>query len=216
LAVQFSSSACELRRKPVPDERRVWHKNGVMTPPRSPRQHYPLDHQRLEELALRYVERYATSRKKLCTYLSRKLRERGWNEDDEPELEALASRLSELGYVNDEAYALARSRELIQRGHGKRRLEEKMHLAGIADEDGVAARALADEAAVDAALRFAERRRIGPFAAEAADSRQREKAIATMVRAGHSFALARLVASLAPGSEVDREELRDRSGMSLT
>jgi regulatory protein len=187
-----------------------------MTPPRSPRRHYPLDHQRLEELALRYVERYATSRKKLCTYLSRKLRERGWNDEDEPELEALASRLSELGYVNDKAYALASARELVHRGHGKRRLEEKMHLAGIADEDGIAALALADGAAVDAALRFAERRRIGPFAVEEPDSRRREKAIAAMVRAGHSFALSRLVASLAPGSEVNREELRDQSGLSLS
>ena len=38
----------------------------------------PLDAPRLEELALAYVARFATSAAKLETYLRRKLRERGW------------------------------------------------------------------------------------------------------------------------------------------
>ena len=58
-----------------------------------------------------------------------------------------------------------------------------------------------------AALRFAERRRIGPFAAAEADRPAREKAIAAMVRAGHSFELARAVTAMAPGATVDREAL---------
>ena len=61
---------------------------------------------------------------------------------------------------------------------------------------------------MDAALRYARRRRVGPFATAEADPRQREKAIAAMVRAGHSFALSRKIASLSPG-EVDEEKLRD-------
>jgi hypothetical protein len=61
----------------------------------------------------------------------------------------------------------------------------------------------------EAALRFAERRRIGPFSAAAGDPRMREKAIAAMVRAGHSFALSRTIAGLAPGAAVDLEELRE-------
>ncbi|HYZ48955.1 MAG TPA: RecX family transcriptional regulator, partial [Sphingomonas sp.] len=38
----------------------------------------PLDAPALERFALRYVERYATTRARLADYLSRKLRERGW------------------------------------------------------------------------------------------------------------------------------------------
>ena len=38
----------------------------------------PLDEAGLNELALAYVARYATSRAKLLAYLARKLRERGW------------------------------------------------------------------------------------------------------------------------------------------
>ena len=37
----------------------------------------PLDQPALERAALRYVERYATTRAKLVAYLTRKLRERG-------------------------------------------------------------------------------------------------------------------------------------------
>jgi regulatory protein len=38
----------------------------------------PLDQAALQELALRYVGKYATTRAKLRAYLGRKLRERGW------------------------------------------------------------------------------------------------------------------------------------------
>ena len=167
----------------------------------------PLDSKRLEELALRYVGRYATSRAKLTSYLSRKLCERGWSEDREPELQAIADRFSELGYVDDAVYALAKSQSLSSRGYGRRRLDDKLRMAGIDEDDGAEARAYAENHSVDAALRYAERRRIGPFASASTDPKQREKAIAAMVRAGHSFALAKAIASLPPGAEINREQL---------
>ena len=177
---------------------------------RSARAPVPLDAKRLEELALRYVGRYATSRAKLSSYLARKLRERGWDGEREPDLEALAKRFSELGYVDDAAYALAKSEALSSRGYGRRRLDDKLRLAGIGEEDGTAAREHAADQAVDAALRFAQRRRIGPFAAEKGDPKQREKAIAAMVRAGHSFSLAKVITDLPSGIEPDKNELRER------
>jgi regulatory protein len=169
----------------------------------------PLDRKRLEELALRYVGRYATTRSKLRAYLARKLRERGWSEPGPPDLEALAARFAALGYVDDAAFALSKSQALAARGYGKRRLLDKLRLAGVEEDDGQAARDHADGEAVDAALRFARRRRIGPFAADLADHREREKAIAAMVRAGHDFGLARALAALAPGAAIDRDSLRE-------
>lgn len=176
----------------------------------------PLDGRRLEEIALRYVGRYATSRAKLTAYLSRKLRERGWSGEREPDLDALAARFAGLGYVDDAAYALSKSQALSNRGYGKRRLEEKLRLAGIGDADAVEARNHAQMQAIDSALRYAERRRIGPFGAEKRDPKVREKAIGAMVRAGHPFALAREIADMPPGSPVDKEELCGRTGHSLT
>lgn len=171
----------------------------------------PLTEPALQELALRYVGKYATTRSKLRAYLARKLHERGWDGDREPDPEALANHFAELGYIDDASYALVQSRSLSGRGYGKRRLTQKLRLAGVDEADSADANAHADGSAVDAALRFAERRRLGPFANAAADPRQREKWIAALVRAGHGFGLARAIAGLPPGSEIDRDSLRDRA-----
>ena len=91
--------------------------------PRKPRP--PLDAVRLDELALSYVSRFATSRAKLLSYLRRKLHERGWGEEGDPPLESLADRLVRLGYVDDRAYALSKARSLTGRGYGGRRVRQR-------------------------------------------------------------------------------------------
>jgi regulatory protein len=101
-----------------------------------------------------------------------------------------------------------KSRALSGRGYGKRRVAQALRAAGIGEDDSGAANDLADQEAVSAALRFAERRRIGPFAVRSNDDpREREKAIAAMIRAGHSFALARTIAAMDPGVSIDPEDL---------
>jgi regulatory protein len=170
----------------------------------------PLTEAALQELALRYVGKYATTRAKLRAYLSRKLRERGWDGARDADTAALANRFAELGYIDDAAFALGKSRTLSARGYGKRRLVESLRQAGVEDGDAAAATAHAEAAAVEAALRFAERRRIGPYAAAMPDPRQRDKWIAALVRAGHGFGIARAIACLPAGSEVDRDELGER------
>ena len=167
-----------------------------------------LDEVKLRELALAYVGRFATSRAKLRAYLNRKLRERGWSGDAAPDPEGIAESFAVQGYVDDSAYALMKSRALSGRGYGKRRVAQALRAAGIGEDDSGAANELADQEAVSAALRFAERRRIGPFAVRSNDDpREREKAIAAMIRAGHSFALARTIAAMDPGVSIDPEDL---------
>lgn len=163
----------------------------------------------MRELALSYVSRFATSRAKLIDYLRRKLRERGWSGDRPPALEELADRLVELGYVDDSAFALAKSRALAARGYGVRRLDQALRAAGVDENDGAGAKAFAMSEAAEAALRFARRRRLGPYAAERPDQKGREKALAAMVRAGHEFALARAVINAAPGEDIAPEQLLD-------
>ena len=170
----------------------------------------PLQQAALQELALRYVGKYATTRAKLRAYLSRKLRERGWDGGREPNLEALVNRFAELGYVDDASYALGRSRSLSSRGYGKRRLAEKLRAAGVGEDDSGAANKHADGESVAAALRFAKRRRLGPFAAAAPDRLQREKWVAAMVRAGHEYGLARIITDMNPDQVIDVDELCSR------
>jgi regulatory protein len=166
----------------------------------------PLDAEGLERLALFYAGRYAVTRAKLLHYLQRKLRERGWAGDADPPVERLVERFSALGYVDDRAFAAARADALGRRGYGARRIDQALRAAGIDEEDGADARESAQAGAWSAALRFAQRRRIGPFADEAPDRPQREKALAAMLRAGHPLGLARRLVDTPPGEVPDPEE----------
>jgi regulatory protein len=168
---------------------------------------HPLDPSGLEELALKYVGRFATTRSKLLAYMARKLRERGWAGESDPSLEVLADRMVQLGYIDDRAFALSKARSLTGRGYGERRVRQALALAGIDEGDSGDARDLAQAEAVNAALRFAERRSLGPFSAQALDRSLRERALASMIRAGHRFALARAIIDLKPGEIPDSEML---------
>lgn len=182
-----------------------------MTQSRPRRALPPLDESKLNELALRYVGRFATTRAKLRDYLARKVRERGWSSAREPDFNAIASRFAEQGYIDDAAYALGRSRALALRGYGKRRVLETLRMAGIEEEDSVSARHHAELEAVNSALRFARKRHFGPFAqTEGRDPKQREKAIGAMIRAGHGYGLARAITLMAPGDFIDLENLADQ------
>ena len=167
----------------------------------------PLDAGKLEEMALNYVGRFATSRSKLIAYLQRKLRERGWAGADDAPVEALADRMVRLGYVDDSAFALSKARSLTGRGYGERRVHQALAQAGIEEEKAAAAHSLAEEQAIEAALTFARRRAIGPFANHAHDPAEREKALAAMIRAGHRFGVAKAILDLEPGEIPDSDQL---------
>ncbi|WP_333962623.1 RecX family transcriptional regulator [Sphingomonas aurantiaca] len=131
-------------------------RGGERAPPK------PLDAAALERMALRYVERFATTRGRLTDYLGRKIRERGWDDGaaaapaDPAEL---AQRMADLGYVDDRAFAEQRAAAMQRRGLGARRVAGAFREAGIdeGDADSVAP-AIADRA-VESALAFARRKR---------------------------------------------------------
>ncbi len=150
----------------------------------------PLDAARLEELALAYVARFATTAAKLEGYLLRKLRERGWDDEAEAPVAALVARFVAAGYVDDAAFARARSGSLLRRGYGARRVEQALHAAGIGEADRAAVRAAPAERRA-AALTLARKRGFGPFGRQLPDRERREKQIAAMLRAGHGLDSAR-------------------------
>jgi regulatory protein len=172
-----------------------------MTRPRRPLT--PLNVADLERFALRYVERYATTRGRLVDYLKRKIRERGWGGETNPDIVGLAQRMADLGYVNDRLFAESKAGAMGRRGLGARRVTQALRQAGIDDED---AEAVAPAVAADAptsAIAFARRKRIGPFAREAADRPLQEKQLAAMLRAGHALDLSRKIVRMAPGEDVE-------------
>jgi regulatory protein len=155
----------------------------------------PLDSVRLEQLALAYVARFATSAAKLDGYLRRKLRERGWAGEAEAPVAALVAKFVAAGYIDDEAFARSRTSGLLRRGYGQRRIAQALGAAGIAGEV---------REAVRAALALARKRGFGPYGIEQPDRDRREKQIAAMLRAGHRLDSARELVD-APSVEAAEE-----------
>lgn len=152
----------------------------------------PLTPPALEDMALAYVARFATTQSKLRAYLLRKLRERGWADESSPPIEALVCRYADLGYVDDAAWARMKTGSLLRRGYGARRVGEALQVAGVDAELQDAVRP--DEMEQRrAALVLARRRRFGPFAVQLPDRPAREKQVAAMLRAGHRLDIARRI-----------------------
>ncbi|WP_068073200.1 regulatory protein RecX [Novosphingobium lentum] len=177
----------------------------------------PIDGARLNELALAYVARFATSSGKLADYLKRKLRERGWEGRDDgsapPDIAAIVERMVAAGYVDDAVYARAKGGGLLRRGYGERRIAQALGAAGIAEPDRAGATGDAAERR-SAALHMARKRGFGPFArgpftggsrgAELPDPAQRQKQVMAMLRAGHPLESAR---KLVDAASIEAAEL---------
>ena len=178
-------------------------KSRPRKPPR--RKPPPLDTTALDRLALRYVERFATTRGRLADYLRRKVRERGW-EGAVADPQGVAERMAELGYVDDRAYAEAKAGAMARRGLGGRRIAGAFRQDGIAGDDAEAIAPSIKDGATDAALAFARKRRFGPWALAIADRPAAQKQLAAMLRAGHDLALARRILALPPGTDPELDD----------
>lgn len=165
----------------------------------------PLNDERLHNLALHYVGKYATTQAKLGTYLLRKIRERGWDGERRTDVAALVEQFAELGYINDAQFAEARSRAFVRRGYGERRLNEDLRAGGIGDADAVPAKEHMAESIFVTAENFARRKRLGPFANAPAPPEKRQKQLQAFLRAGHGFEVARRFVNAEPGDVIEEE-----------
>lgn len=161
----------------------------------------PVDAAALDAMALRYVERYATSREKLARYLRRKLFERGWAGPGEPSVEALVERLADLRYVDDRQFAESRTRTLSRRGYGERRIGQALAADGIAVPLREEMTGGLDR--LEAAVSLARRRRLGPFHKGESSPDSWRKAMGILLRAGHDMDIARRVATARTPEELE-------------
>ena len=159
----------------------------------------------MRQLALFYVGKYATTQSKLASYLARKIRERGWDDDCQADVLALTEQFTQLGYINDAQFAEARSRSFVRRGFGERRLNEDLRASGIGDSDAVSAKAHMEESIFSAAENFARKKRIGPFAQDAVPTEKRQKQLHAFLRAGHGFDLAKRFVYAEPGEDISAD-----------
>ena len=167
---------------------------------RPPRRLTPAD---LKGAALDYLDRFAASRARLRQVMLRKIRNsaRAHGDDPAPLLTALDNTiqwLEESGFLSDRAYAEAKARSLSARGTSRTHIIAKLASKGIESET---ARAAVDrlsmeyeEPELEAARRYARRRRLGPYRiADETRAECRDKDLAAMARAGFAGRVARQV-----------------------
>ena len=174
-----------------------WH-HAAMGHPRKLRRLTPAD---LKGAALDYLDRFAASKARLRQVMARKIRNsaRAHGDDPAPLLAALDETIQWLegrGFISDQAFAEARARTLAARGTSRAHIIANLAAKGVGAD---AARAAVDQLAhedeepeLDAAWRYARRRRLGPYRGEARAA-CRDKDIAAMARAGFAGRIARQV-----------------------
>ena len=161
---------------------------------------------RLRRRALYYLERFAASRAQLRLVLRRRALREATALGLPPEpvaeaIEVLLDDLERLGLLDDRAFADARARSLAAKGRPPRRIAQELAAKGV-DRAlvEVALERLAEEQDASpaelelaAAIAFARRRRLGPFAPADDAVIPRDKALAAFARAGFTLEVSRRV-----------------------
>lgn len=157
----------------------------------------------LKGLALDYLDRFSATRQRVRQVMLRKIRlsTRAHGDDPEPIIAALDEAILWLegrGFLSDQAYAESKARALVARGTSRQRILANLAAKGVRSDDArEALDRLAleyEEPELEAAQRYARRRRIGPYRADAAERTElRNKDLACMARAGFAGRVARQV-----------------------
>jgi regulatory protein len=161
----------------------------------------------IENAALFYLQRFATSSDNLKRVLMRKVyraeRAQGAGPDGAVKdgaviVECVIGRLLRAGLLDDQKYAESHAAALHRRGMSAARIRGKLVQKGVDAEAAehalaaLAAETTSDPAGVElaSAVNLARRRRLGPFRSPADRPRMREKDLATLARSGFSYPLA--------------------------
>ena len=164
-------------------------------------------HLRMMNKAVDYLGRYASSRHKLSQILQRFATRKLTDYDPDDIAAAIQQTIdhcSKLGYLDDQQFAVTVARS--QRRLGRSQAVIRQRLRQHALDDDVIAQALAEadenraNGDLQAAIRFAQRRRLGPFAQrrnahhQRLDTRQwKQRDLGAMARAGFSMTTSQLV-----------------------
>lgn len=156
------------------------------------------DARTLERAARSYLGRFAASSDRLRRVLRRRLdrAERRDEPIDRPALEAaveaVVTKMGASGLVDDERYARALAESLRHRGASRRAMRTRLRQKDLPPAliDAVLAAEAGEAPEVEAAWRYAERRRLGPFR-RADRAARRDRDLAAMGRAGFAYGIAR-------------------------
>jgi len=162
----------------------------------------PLTKESLRHKALRYIDRFATSRENLRNVLMRHVQTSNYYHETSIQdgidwIEDLLNKLEAANFINDARYAEGRAGALHRKGTSQRVIRMKLMEKGLSENHiAQALTALKEETQSenlerDAALALAKRRKLGPYRLPEKREAYKEKDLAAMARAGFSYDLAR-------------------------
>jgi regulatory protein len=196
-----------------------------MTAPRKPRK-LPrrMTAERLDNIALHYLSRYASSSGNLRRVLTRRVARAAAVHGDDPAVgahwvEELIARFVRSGLIDDRAYAAQKAASLQRRGGSRFGIRGKLRQKGV--EAGLIDDAMStlDDGGSGtgefaAACALVRRRRLGPCRPAAKRGLMRQKDLAALARAGFGLDIARRALSAPDIATLEawvRGETEDRS-----
>lgn len=169
--------------------------------------------QRLANIALHHLDRYASSAENLRRVLERRVYKAAYHHNDLDVDEArgwidtIVTRYVDSGLLNDRTYAETRARSLMSRGSSQRQIRAKLYEKGIsADDIDTALVALEKDHAdpeLAAAVKLARRRRLGPYADPAKREERHDKDLSILARSGFSYDMAQRVIDAENADELE-------------
>ena len=168
----------------------------------------------LKNIALYYLQRYASSSSNLKSVLMRRVyrssAHHGSSVDEGKALvDELVSQLQDLELLNDRTFAEAQAISMHRRGNSLRAIKMKLYQKGLCKDDIEAAvRALKKEfedVEFIAAAALARRRRLGPYRDGNLRKELYEKDLASLARAGFSYDIAKQVIETETIQELEAE-----------
>jgi regulatory protein len=177
------------------------HPGGKSGPAGRRRQPLKATPEGLERSALYYLERYDSSSGHLRRLLRRKIQLSARIHGTDPEegraaVERLIARFTGLGLLDDARYARERVRSLLARGTSGAMIRARLRAKSLPADlvEAALAEATGDDAGHElrAALRYARRRRLGPYRLQDRAER-REKDLAALGRQGFDYETARRI-----------------------
>ena len=161
-----------------------------------------ITHQALKNAGLRYLERYAASTQSLRDVLTRRISKAQYSDSPDPctlkrWIDDIIEQFTNAGLLNDRLFAQARAESLFNKGSSIKMIRSKLTKKGIV---GV----VLDEVVSDlvdewknpdlrAAIRFSQRKKIGPFRVRGDRDVFVKRDLASLGRAGFSFAIAKKI-----------------------
>ena len=167
----------------------------------------------LRNIALYYLQRYASSQANLKQVLKRRvMRSAQFHDDLDTQaasewIESLVEQLAKSGMVDDRTYAEGRMRALFRCGVSPKGIAQRLNQKGV--DATLIQEVIAElyretsDPNLMAAIKLVKRRRLGPYRLPEKREERRDKDLAAVARAGFDFQTARKVIYAQSTEELD-------------